>query len=67
MCQAPIGKVTKVSEGKLVVDYKGKEMELKSKLQNVKKGDYILFSYNIAIDTVDKEEAEMILDDSDGN
>lgn len=63
MCQAPIGKVIKVSEGKLVVEYKTKTLELQSKLVNVKEGDYILFSSNIAIDTVDKEEAEVILDD----
>lgn len=61
MCQAPIGKVTGVSEGKLIVECKGKKLELKSKLAGVKNGDYVLFSSGIAMDKVDKEEAEMIL------
>jgi hydrogenase maturation factor len=62
MCQAPIGKVIDTKKGAITVEYKGRSRELRSKLPDVKKGDYVLFSLDIAIDKVDKEEAEMILD-----
>ena len=61
MCQAPVGKVIEVDKGKLVVEYKGKRRELRSRLPDVGKGDYVIFSVDIAIDKVDQEEAEMIL------
>ncbi len=61
MCQAPVGKVVTAESGKLTVKYKGKLFELNSKLPDVKAGDYVLFSLDIAIDKVDKEEAEAIL------
>ena len=60
MCQAPVGKVTKVGKGVITVDCKGKVRELRSKLADVKAGDYVMFSLDIAIDKVDKEEAEMM-------
>ena len=60
MCQAPIGKVIQVSEGKLIVECKGKTLELRSKLAHVKNGDYVIFSSGLAIDKMDSEEAEMI-------
>jgi len=63
MCQAPVGKVVKVDKKSIVVEYNGKKRELNSKLVNVKEGDYVLFSLNIAIEKVDKEEATMILGD----
>ena len=60
MCQAPVGKVVRVEDGKLTVEYKGETKELRSKLQDVKAGDYVLFSPGIAIDKVDEEEAKFI-------
>lgn len=61
MCQAPIGKVMDVGKDKLIVECKGKKLELKSKLVGIKTGDYVLFSSGIAMDKVDNEEAERIL------
>jgi hydrogenase maturation factor len=65
MCQAPIGKVVDAKGGEITVDYKGKRRKLRSRLLDVKKGDYVLFSLDIAIDKVDKEEAEMVLGNSE--
>lgn len=61
MCQSPVGRVVKVNDGKIVVEYNGKHRELDSKLVKVREGDYVMFSLNIAIDKIDAEEAEMIL------
>ena len=61
MCQAPVGRVIKVGNGTLTVDHKGKTRTLRSKLRGVRKGDYVLFSVDIAIDRVDAEEAEAIM------
>ena len=60
MCQAPIGKVIEVSGNTLTVEHKGKMRVLRSKIPAVQKGDYILFSTDIAIEKVDPEEAQMI-------
>jgi hydrogenase maturation factor len=61
MCQAPVGRVISVNNSRITVEYKGKKIDLNSKLVDLKEGDYVLFSNNIAIDRVDKEEAEMII------
>lgn len=63
MCQAPVGKVIKVDNGKLIIEYKGKNRELRSKLMDVCVNDYVLFSVDIAIDKIDQEEALAILED----
>ena len=63
MCQAPVGKVVAIDGSMLTVEYKGRRRELRSKLGGVAKGDYVLFSVDIAIEKVDKEEAEAILGD----
>jgi hydrogenase maturation factor len=63
MCQAPVGKVVGVGKGTLTVEYNGKTRELRSRLPNVSSGDYVSFSMDIAIDKVDREEAEAILGD----
>jgi hydrogenase maturation factor len=59
MCQAPIGRVVSSTRDRIVVDYKGETRELRSKLLDVKPGDYVIFSLDIAIDKMDKEEAEL--------
>jgi hydrogenase maturation factor len=61
MCQAPVGKVTKVGERVLVVEYNGRSRELRSMLPGIKVGDYVSFSLDIAIDRIDREEAEAVL------
>lgn len=62
MCQAPVGKVVEIGKTSIVVEYNGKKRELNSKLVRVKKGDYVTFSLDIAIDRIEKEEAEAILE-----
>ncbi len=62
MCQAPVGKVIGLDSDSITVEYNGKDRVLKkSKFLDAKIGEYVLFSLDIAIDKVDKEEAEMIL------
>jgi hydrogenase maturation factor len=62
MCQATVGKVIEINEGKgsITIKYKGKRMELNPKLVKVKKGDYVLFAAGIAIEKTSKEEAAII-------
>ena len=67
MCQAPIGRVIGSSNGLITVEYKGQKRELRSKLLEVQPGDYVIFSLDIAIDKMDKEEAEMILGQTHGD
>jgi hydrogenase maturation factor len=59
MCQASIGKVISAESGKLTVECKGKTLELRSKLPGVEAGDYVMFSLDIAIDKIDKEELSL--------
>lgn len=60
MCQAPVGRVISVGDKRITVKYKGRTRKLNSRLADVKVGDYVLFSLDIAIDKVDEEEARMI-------
>lgn len=61
MCQAPVGKVTNVDGGMLTVTYKKGTRNLRSKLADIKPGDYVIFSMDIAIDKIDEEEALQII------
>ncbi len=63
MCQAPVGRVIEASPKGLLIEYNGKRRELRSRLTDVNAGDYVLFSVDITIEKVDKEEAEAILGD----
>jgi hydrogenase maturation factor len=60
MCQVTVGKVLSVGAGKVRVRYKGEIHELNSKLVALKEGDYTLFSSGIAIEKMDREEAEQL-------
>ena len=63
MCQALVGKVVKVngSAGTVSVEHSGKTEVLNAKLVEVAEGDYVTFSKGMAIEKIDKEEADMIL------
>ncbi len=61
MCQAPVGKVIKTEAGSITVTYNGRIRVLRSKLQDVKIGEYVTFSTDIAIDKIDEEEALFIM------
>lgn len=63
MCQAPVGKIVKIDKNKITVECKGELKDLDSKLVDVKEGDYVLFSTNIAIEKLDKEEAKTMVGD----
>ena len=56
MCQATIGKVVSIGKGRITIEYNGKKRELDSKLVKVVKGDYVLFSSDIAIEKVDADD-----------
>jgi len=60
MCQALVGKVVKAGVEKITVECNGKIRELRSKLVDVKEGDNVLFSTDIAIEKIDAEEAGII-------
>lgn len=61
MCQAPVGKVKSVNGNEVTIEYNGKSRVLRSKLPDLKEGDYVQFSLDIAIDRIDEEEAKAIL------
>ena len=61
VCQATVGKVTGVDKGRITVEYNGGVRELDSKLVKVVEGDYVLFSADIAIEKVEKDDAEEIM------
>lgn len=61
MCQAPVGKVIAINDNELVIEYNGKRRTLRSRLPDMKVGEYVQFSLDIAIDRMDEEEAKAIL------
>ena len=61
MCQTLIGKVRESGEGNITIEYRGRTVRLRSKLAGLKIGDYVIFSSGIALDTIDEEEAVMVL------
>jgi len=63
MCQAPIGKVLSMDGDRITVECNGKKADLKSFVTGLAIGDYVIFSSNIAVDKIEKEEALLILGD----
>jgi hydrogenase maturation factor len=61
MCQVLVGKVTEVNGTAITVEREGKREKLNAKLVAVEKGDYVTFSKGMAIEKIDKEEADMLL------
>ena len=61
MCQMPVGKVLSVGKGRITISCNGRRRSLNSKLVKARKGDYVLFSLDMAIDKVDSEEAKAII------
>ncbi len=61
MCQAPIGKVTSIGSKMITVEYRGKQIDLRSKLADISVGDYVMFSVDVAVDKVSEDEATMAL------
>jgi len=61
MCQAPLGKVVATGDGSVTVKYKGRMLILNAGLVEAEKGDYVFFSDDIALERVEKEDAETLL------
>lgn len=61
MCQAPLGEVVAAGDGSVTVKYKGKLLILRAGLVEAGKGDYVLFAGDMALERVEKEDAEMLL------
>jgi hydrogenase maturation factor len=60
VCRAFVGKVVKIEKDKLTLDYNGQKTEVRSNLQDIKIGDNVMFSLDIAMEKVDEEEAKII-------
>ncbi len=61
MCVAIPGKITKVREGKVTVDFDGNEVEAYAGLVKVQEGDYALVHAGCVIQTMKQSEAEEII------
>jgi len=61
MCITTIGKILRVDKKVAVVQLKKSKREVRIDLVDAKKGDYIYLSGNLAIEKVEKDEAEQIL------
>ncbi|OGI15316.1 hypothetical protein A3K63_05325 [Candidatus Micrarchaeota archaeon RBG_16_49_10] len=61
MCQASLGRVVEVDGKESVVDVKGKRKKVNIELVDVKKGDYVLCSLDLAIEKVEACEAERMI------
>ncbi len=61
MCQVLVGRVTEVRGTSITVEREGRLEELNAKLVTVGDGDYVTFSKGMAIEKIDKEEADMLL------
>ena len=62
MCVAIPGKITKVKDGRVTVNFEGNEVEAYAGLVKVKEGDYALVHAGCVIQTLKQAEAEEIID-----
>jgi hydrogenase assembly chaperone HypC/HupF len=61
MCITAIGKIIRLDKNKALVQLKKSTREVRTDLLDVKEGDYIYVSGKLAVEKVEKEEAEKIL------
>ena len=61
MCITTIGKIIKVEKNKALVQLKKSRREIRIDFVDAKKGDYIYVSGDLAIEKIDKKDAEKIL------
>jgi hydrogenase assembly chaperone HypC/HupF len=61
MCQAILGKIIQLKGKEAIVEIKGTKRKINTELVDVKKGDYVLCSLNIAIEKVEPEEAKQMI------
>ncbi len=61
MCITAIGRILTIDGNKAVVQLKKSVREVRIDLVDVQEGDYIYISANLAIEKIDKQEAENIL------
>lgn len=63
MCLAIPGEVIELKENTATVDFGGVEREVRiDLLESVKEGDFVLVHVGYAIELIDRDEAEKILD-----
>jgi hydrogenase assembly chaperone HypC/HupF len=72
MCITAVGKILKLDENTAIVQLKRSKRKVRTDLVKVKEGDYIYVSGNLAIEKIDRKEAEQILNSrekvkADGN
>lgn len=61
MCITVVGKILNLDENVALVKLKKSTRKVRTDLVDVKKGDYIYVSGNLAIEKIEKKEAEQIL------
>lgn len=65
MCITTIGKILRVKNKTAIVQLKKSTREVRIDLVDAKEGDYIYLSGNLAIEKIEKGEAEQILRDKE--
>jgi hydrogenase maturation factor len=63
MCITTIGKIIKIDDKKALVQLKKSTREVRIDFVDAKKGDFIYVSGNLAIERIDKKDAEKILNE----
>lgn len=62
MCVAVPGKVVKIEGSHGTVDYNGNLMNINLSLIDAKEGDYVLFHAGCALEIMEKQDAEALID-----
>lgn len=60
-----MGKVISFGDGTVTVECKGTKVNLRPAVSGLKEGDYVVFSGGMAVDKLEKEEAESILGETE--
>ena len=61
MCITAVGKILELDENVALVQLKKSKRKVRTDLVSVKEGDYIYVSGNLAVEKIEKKEAEQIL------
>jgi len=61
MCIMAVGKILELDENVAIVQLKKSKRKVRTDLVKVKEGDYIYVSGNLAVEKIEKKEAEQIL------
>lgn len=61
MCQAALGKIIEMDDKEAIVQMRDGRRKVNTDLLDVKEGDYILCSLNLAVEKVDPEDAKQMI------